>query len=156
MFLFLLWCSIVQSCFLSYTGLNGKVHSTERGKGWNDDGIDAYNRHLMNVYKERRNKELNKRFDMDFTQHCLRIHKHNFDNKGMLMKTTVRKNVKTLTVKDLDKKFLHDESASDVDKRPIELDDSGSDSDSDSGSKKRPDESGCSNHDDNDDDDEND
>ena len=42
-----------QKCFLSYTGYEGRVHSTMQGHGWNNEGIEAFNNHLMFVMEDR-------------------------------------------------------------------------------------------------------
>ena len=57
-----------QRCFLSYTGFEGRVHSTMQGHGWNDEGIEAFNHHLMFVVEDR--EKYGSKFEDELKTHC--------------------------------------------------------------------------------------
>ena len=67
----LLFLFLLQRCFLSYTGFNGKVHSTMQGHGWSDEGVLAFNANLEAVLKDR--EKLGAKFDKDMIEHCKRV-----------------------------------------------------------------------------------
>ena len=75
-----------QKCFLSYTGSNGKVASTSRGKGWTNEGIDAFNTNLKLVFEDRETRKCV--FDEYFMIFCKEEQKRCFDSMNL------QKNVK--------------------------------------------------------------
>ena len=61
----------LQKCFLSYTGFNGKVHSTMQGHGWNNKGIKAFNDNLVAVIEDR--ETLGEKFDNEMIDYCKEV-----------------------------------------------------------------------------------
>jgi len=61
-----------QKCYLSYTGKNGMVHSTSKGRGWNDKGIERYNYFIRKVFIDRENRSNS--FDLRFFNYCTEIY----------------------------------------------------------------------------------
>ena len=71
---------VKQKCFLSYTGRNGRAASTKRGNGWTNEGIEAFNGHLMNVFNDRENYKED--FDLFFLEHCKKIEQAKLHNSA--------------------------------------------------------------------------
>ena len=61
----------LQKCYLSYTGSNGKVHSTAKGRGWNNEGIERFNYFIEKVYQDREKRSED--FDTRFLNFCSKL-----------------------------------------------------------------------------------
>lgn len=60
---------LFKKCFLPYTGSQGKVQSTAQGRGWNNDGIKCFNKHMKNLAFELE-EDNNGNFDKKFAEFC--------------------------------------------------------------------------------------
>ena len=70
----------LQKCFLSYTGFNGKVHSTMQGHGWSDEGIKAFNDNLVAVIEDC--ETLGEKFDNEMIDYCKEVLKGDDGKSG--------------------------------------------------------------------------
>ena len=85
--------------------MNGKASSTRRGRGWNDEGIKAFNGHLESVYNDRYywNGSFNKRFK----EFCDKVKSNNKGEETDDAKSeNSKEKVKGLSCLDLDQRNL--------------------------------------------------
>ena len=101
---------LVQKCYLSYTGRNGKASSTKQGRGWTMEGIQAFNSNLIRVKKERR--QLGDDFEKTFLKHCKKMSKKRGNTKRA--PKAVKTEVVELDCKDLSLSVHAVNSASEI------------------------------------------